>query len=146
MINFERNGCDVSASLWDAHVKFPNHLPWNRFRSVKDCAELWSSFAKESKRIQSSPNFLNVHYEQLVDSPLIVVEEECKFLEIEVLRELPESSNLNDNIVTDKGPWKTRVHGAIKRASKFQSVLNEEELKIVNGIIGVSYKEPAMSH
>lgn len=76
-----RRGSDVVASLHLATRQYPEE--WGGERSVKKCINWWNSSMRTSLKYRRDPHHFFVVYEQLVETPEVVLKVICDFLDLD---------------------------------------------------------------
>jgi hypothetical protein len=127
-IHIIRNGADVVASLYEVTQKYSEiwHEPWD----IDRCINKWIDAVKTSYDHIHKPNHILVSYEQLIDSPEVILEKICNFLGILFEdKMLQQRTKVISQIVLKNEQWKTSVSQTIKKNKhkKFYELFDEEQ-------------------
>jgi len=142
-IHIVRSGEDVVASLYEVTHKHPE--VWGGSRNLEECVTRWLGDLRTSARYRSRPDHIVVRYEKLVAEPKEVLEDVCRFAEVEFdAQMLADYSGEAERLVLKAETWKTGAGGAIKSANagKFHKLFDEEQRQYVRRrLAGVKLEE-----
>lgn len=130
-IHLVRNGADVIASLYEVTHKYPK--PWGGARSIDMCIDNWLVAIQTTKKYVNKPNHLIVRYEKLVQDPQEVLENICKFLQIEF------DSNMINNYAHQAAYVSFNKQGRsvdctgirVSKTRKFTQIFNSEQQEYI---------------
>lgn len=127
-IHIIRNGADVVASLYEITRKHPDK--WRGGWSLDRCIRRWAEDVQLSHSYLQKPNHTLVKYEELVDQPRPVLEELCKFIDVEfdevVLQEFGAAGK---KLAPKHKPWLKLTGETIHRSNskKFYELFDQEQ-------------------
>lgn len=132
IIHIIRSGADVVASLYEVSHKYPQGFAgaW----SIDYCLERWKEAVEITSSHLNKPNHFLVRYEQLVESPQVVLEQICHFLEIEFESQMLEDYQaVAKQVSLNTEHWKTPVSQTIQNTNsqKFYKVFDESQREYI---------------
>jgi hypothetical protein len=131
-IHIIRNGADVIASLYKVTHKHPKF--WSGAWSIDKCINTYINDVQDSYKYLEQSNHILVQYEKLVEEPQVVLQELCKFIEIQFNENmLQQYSQAAKNVVLEYEAWKTPVAQPIYSTNNtnFYECFNEEQREYI---------------
>ena len=130
-IHILRNGMDAIASMYEATRSF-NDL-WGGVWDLNHCIERWEYAVLTSHKYVNKSNHILVKYEELVDNKNLILEDICKFIEIEYDSEMlinykEKATNLSLNL-----PWHQGIERDIQstKIHKYHKIFKSNEIQYI---------------
>lgn len=131
IIHLIRKGEDVIASLYEATHQYPQY--WDGVWELDKCIEWWSQSFKISQQYANHLNHILVSYEQLLESPEIVLQNLCSFLTLEYYSDMIKNYGKFAQTLTLNVAGRTVNSTQIKscNSDKFHRIFTNEQQRYI---------------
>lgn len=116
------------AAVYDVSRKHPDSFAQN---TIEKAIERYKKEILISEKYLKHPKHFFVHYEELVNEPVKVINRLCEFLGIEFTPKLLEFQNSVDKIVSKDEKWKENNKNTLKITDKLKERISQEELDLI---------------